>query len=251
MPADPRLIAWLQKTMASYEFDLVAVMKRNGASPRWPLTAKDPDDLVEQLAVRGHFVPLPREPAALANVMEVSLVDYIADLAAKARGVSVQRGTERGYPDLEFSGSKFGGGYHAVDIKMARRNKIGSATQNAITLYTGNTYFRHPTLQWPGTFRPFDHYDSHIDLIGIYTLDLDSPARIADLELLVVEPWRIASKRRSSSTREYIGAVTNLDRLRKGEGAFATEAEFHKYWRNYRFKIGPTVERQLRKLTGG
>jgi hypothetical protein len=66
--------------------------------------------------------------------------------------------------------------------------------------------------------------------------------------LLVHEPWRIASKQRSSTTREYIGAVQNLDDLRKGQGTFATEEEFYKYWRAFRFKIGPTVQQQLDKL---
>ena len=107
---------------------------------------------------------------------------------------------------------------------------------------------RYPSLQWPGTFRPFGDYASHLDLIGIYTLDESISGRIRDLELLVNEPWRIASKMRSSTTREYIGAVQRLDELRFGQGAFATEEEFYKHWRAYRFKIGPTVQQQLDKL---
>lgn len=248
MPANARLAQWLRDTVAKYELDLVAVFRKHGTSASWPVTASDPDELERKLAAGGHFLPLPKEPAALANVLEVSLVDFVLEEVRQLTGAEARRGTERGYPDLELSGRAFGGGHHAVDVKIARRNKSGKATQSRITLYTGNTYFRYPTLQWPGTFRPFEEYASHLDLIGIYTLDESIPGRIRDLELLVHEPWRIASRMRSSTTREYIGAVQRLDQLRAGKGAFETEGEFYKYWRAYRFKIGPTVQQQLDKL---
>jgi len=248
MAANKQLLQWLENAVGKYKLDLVAVFRKHGASATWPIVAKDPDELEMKLAAGGHFLPLPKEPAALANILEVSLVDFLLEEVKKLPDASAQRGTERGYPDLELSGKAFGGGHHAVDVKIARRNKTGKGTQSRITLYTGNTYFRYPSLQWPGTFRAFEDYASHLDLIGIYTLEELIPGRIRDLELLVREPWRIASKQRSSTTREYIGAVQKLDALRKGEGAFATEEEFYKYWRAYRFKIGPTVQQQLDKL---
>lgn len=246
--AAPRLLEWLREAVARYELDLVAVFRKHGPATSWPITATSPDELEHKLAAGGHFVPLPKEPAALANVLEVSLVDFLLKEAARLRGANAERGTERGYPDLELSGRAFGGGHHALDVKIARRNKTGSATQSRITLYTGNTYFRYPSLQWPGTFRPFDDYASHVDLIGIYTLDESIPGRIRDLELLVHEPWRIASKQRSSTTREYLGAVQRLDDLRAGNGEFGTEEDFYKFWRKYRFTIGPSVQQQLDKL---
>ena len=248
MAANPRLVKWLRDTVATYELDLVAVFRKHGTSASWPIQAKDPDELEKRLAEGGHFLPLPKEPAALANVLEVSLVDFLLSKADELPGAEARRGTERGYPDLELSGSAFGGGHHALDVKIARRNKTGRATQSRITLYTGNTYFRYPSLQWPGTFRPFEDYASHLDLFGIYTLDESIPGRIRELELLVQEPWRIASKMRSSTTREYIGAVQRLDELRSGKGAFASEEDFYKFWRGFRFKIGPTVQQQLDKL---
>jgi hypothetical protein len=74
------------------------------------------------------------------------------------------------------------------------------------------------------------------------------PGRITDLELLVKEPWRIASKQRSSTTREYIGAVQRLDDLRASNGEFDSEEAFYKYWRAYEFRIGKSVRQQLTKL---
>lgn len=248
MPANRRLVAWLRETVERYELDLVAVFRKQGTHASWPLSAKTPDELQEKLAAGGHFLPLPKEPAALANILEVSLVDFLLEEAEKLPGVTAQRGTERGYPDLEISGKPFGRRHHAIDVKIARRGKSRRTTQSRITLYTGNTYFRYPSLRWPGTFRAFDGYASHLDLIGIYTLDESIPGRIQDLELLVQEPWRIASKQRSSTTREYIGAVQRLDHLREGQGEFETEKDFYNYWRRFPFKIGPSVQRQLDKI---
>ncbi len=130
---------------------------------------------------------------------------------------------------------------------MARLGKSGRQTQSRCTLYTGNTYFKWPQIQWPGMFRSFDDYASHLDVIGLYRLDLDFRGRVRDLELLVHKPWRIASRERSSTTREYIGAVTEVEALRAGRGAFETEAEFYKYWRDYPFRVPKAVERQLEK----
>lgn len=246
---------WLREQCADYEFDLAGVFRLNG-DLSWPVTAASPFELAQTLADGGHILPLPQEPAALANVLEVSLVDFLTERAKATSGVTVQRGTERGYPDLELSGSRFGEGFHAVDVKVAKRKitKAGrptNLTQSRITLYTGNTYFRYPQLQWPGTFRPFNDYTSHLDLLGIYTLNYTSLAHVKDLELIVHEPWTIASKQRSSTTREYIGAIQQIDALREGRGEFDTPEAFYTFWRKYPFRIGRVVQQQLDKLLKG
>lgn len=246
------LIHWLREVCAAYELEPAAVYRKRGDHP-WPLQANDEEDLVDQLEQGGHFLPLPTEPAALANVIEVSLSRFVLDRLAPLDDAEGHQGTERGYPDVEVSGRRFGGGYHAVDIKVARRKQnkngsIGKNTQSRITLYTGNTYFRYPQLLWPGSFRPFQDYNSHLDLIALYTLNTETNSRIDDLELVVHESWRIASRERSSTTREYIGAVTALEDLRHGRGAFETPEAFYGYWRKFPFKIGPVVQQQLDKL---
>lgn len=256
MPANPRLLDWLRQTCAGFRNDVVGLYKRSGKNP-WPLTANGADDLVEQLELGSHLLPLPKEPAALANILEVTIVDFVLD-ALRVAGGDASRGTERGYPDVEVHGPLFGGGFHAIDIKIAMRKKMASRhgrpppparhTQSRITLYTGNTYFRYPQLKWPGTFRPFADYESHIDVLGIYTLNESSITRVDDLELIVQEPWKIGSRQRSSTTREYIGAVTEIERLRNGQGEFASEAEFYTFWRRYNFRIGRAVQAQLDRL---
>lgn len=70
--ASAELLEWLREAVANHELNLVAVFRKHGTGASWPITAKDPDELEQRLAARGHFVPLPKEPAALANVLEVS-----------------------------------------------------------------------------------------------------------------------------------------------------------------------------------
>lgn len=243
--------SWLREQCSQYEYDLRGVLRTRG-DHTWPLTALDEADLEQQLVAGGHVLPLPKEPASLANVLEVSIVDFLLRRAGAIDGAEARRGTERGYPDIELSGQAFGGGYHAIDVKIARRGltKKGTSsnTQSRITLYTGNTYFKYPSLHWPGTFRPFDDYRTHLDVLGIYTLNEDASWRVDDLELIVQQPWRIGSRQRSSTTREYIGAVTNIEALRQGRGEFETPQAFYSYWRKYPFRIGRAVSNQLAKL---
>jgi len=242
------LSSWLREQCSDFRFDVGGVFQRSSDESWWPLTAADPADLEQRLERGGHLLPLPREPAALANVLEVSIVNFLAARAARLPDAEVQRGSERGYPDLEFSGAAFGGGFHAVDVKAARRAANGRQTQSRITLYTGNTYFKWPDLHWPGTLRAFNEYVTHLDLLMIYTLNPDSNARVEDLEIIVQQAWRIASKERSSTTREYIGAVTSIDALRAGDGAFASVMEFYLYWRKFPFRVSPQVQTQLQRL---
>ncbi len=245
------LIEWLRAVCAEFVFNPEGVYQRTGHHD-WPLRADDPEDLTRQLDSGGHLLPLPRESAALANVIEVALIDYLLDRLEELPDAAGARGAERGYPDLEVSGDRFGGGHRAVDVKMARikttRRGEPTRTVSRITLFTGNTYFRHPELPLGGIRRPFGHYVEHLDVIGLYVFDEESKARVQALELLVHEPWRIASRERSSTTREYIGAVDSLADLRAGQGAFGTEEEFYEYWRAYPFKTPRMIVRELDKL---
>lgn len=246
MAEDVDLLEWLREQCAEFVFLPAGVYVEQGEHD-WPLVARGPEDLTAKLDQAGHLSPLPKESAALANVIEVALVDFLLDRLDRLPGASGRRGEERSYPDLEIGGEPFGGTFHAVDIKMARLAKNGVQTQSRCTLYTGNTYFKWPTIRWPGMFRPFNDYASHLDIIGVYRLDVDFRGRVRDLKLFVHEPWRIASKERSSTTREYIGAVIGVAALREGRGEFDTEAAFYKYWRAYPFRVPKAVERQLQK----
>jgi hypothetical protein len=244
-------LGWLRRQCATYAFGALGVYQASGPAARWPLYAENPEQLTAALAGNGQLLPLPKEPAALANVIEVSVTDFLSVRAGlEEEAVVVTRGTERGYPDLELTGGRWHDLVFAVDVKVARRGhtRDRARTQSRITLYTGNTYFRWPDLHWPGTFRPFSQYAGHYDVIVLYTLDEGSRQRVTDVELLVQEPWRIASRKRSSTTREYIGAVDRIADLRDGRGEFGTAEEFYRYWRRFNFKTSAAVANQLERL---
>jgi hypothetical protein len=246
------LITWLRERCRSYAFDVGGIFNRPGTGS-WPIQAESVEELEGLLIQREHLLPLPKESAALANVLEVLIVDFVLEAAAEVPGLRWQRGRERGYPDIEMHGPALGDKFWAVDVKVARRKPLlrGGVSRNTnsrITLYTGNTYFKHPDLPWPGTFRPFNDYAGHLDILLLYTLNPDSRGRAEDLELIVQEPWRIGSRERSSTTREYIGAVTEIERLRVGRGDFHSPEEFYSYWRNYPFRLSPGIQRTLTRL---
>jgi hypothetical protein len=76
---------------ARYTLNVVAVYRRD-APHGWPINAADAADLEAKLDTGGHFLPLPKEPAALANVLEVSLQRFIQDAAAGDPTVQVTLG---------------------------------------------------------------------------------------------------------------------------------------------------------------
>ena len=198
---------------------------------------------------RGHLLPLPTEPAALANLIEIELREHLGAAANKTRGASIGLGTERSYPDIELAGPAFGESCHAVDIKCARRAKSGKSLQSSIALYTGNTYFLWPQLKFSGILRPYDDYASHLVIVAIYDFHADRPERISDLRLISHDSWRIASKNRASATREYIGSVRRIEELIDGRGDFDSQEEFETYWRASarNWKKSPEAEKLLRR----
>lgn len=242
------LVAWLRDLCRSFELEPYGLYCRRKDAMEWPITAHSEGELRQILEYGGCLEPLPQESSTLGNILEGALTSFLMEKLENRGDVLIRRGRDRGYPDIELTGTLFGNQYHAVDIKVARRAKSLLRTQSRITLYTGNTYFKYPELQWPSILRPFSDYATHSDLIAIYTLDEQSLERVKDLELIVHESWRIASKDRSSTTREYIGAVQSIERLREGQGEFETPEQFYAYWRKYPFRIPKSVSNQLAKL---
>lgn len=247
------LITWLREQTAGWRPSVVGVFRADADHP-WPVSASSSDELRRQLTDLGHLLPLPSEPAALANVMEIELRRHLIESASQLSGATVSEGTQRSYPDLELAGEAFGGGTRAVDIKCARRGKptrLGppKALNNRIALYTGNTYFLWPQLKFSGIMRPFDEYREHVSVVVVYTFVPDQPERIADVQVAVHETWRLASRHRASATREYIGSVQGIDAVLAGDGDFGDADEFYAHWRHStrNWKKSPEAERLLRQ----
>ncbi len=244
----PDLLEWLRATTSTWTPEALGLLVRTPAA-EGPYRADSLDELVAELDRREALIALPTEPAALANVVEGAMLTHLHDaldgLDADGHDVARQTAGERHYPDLEVSGGYFApdgdrDAFHAVDIKVARRKprKRGAPTktQSRITLYTGNTYFKYPDLHVTGCLRPFGEYASHLDVIVLYDFRPELTGRVANVEVLVQPAWKIASDKRSSTTREYIGAVDDLEDLRGGRGTFESPEAFYDFWRRYKFK---------------
>lgn len=241
------LLEWLRAQVTGWQPSAVGVF-REQADHRWPLSADSPSELRSKLTDSGHLLPLPTEPAALANVMEIELRENLIEASQAQPGMRVREGSERSYPDLEFEGDFLGGGFRAVDIKCARR-KTPNRLNNSVALYTGNTWFLWPQLKFGGILRPFDEYEEHIAVLVMYLFDPTVPERIKDVVVAVHETWRLASKRRASATREYIGSVTAVGALVDGRGEFEAASDFYDYWRSpaRRWKDSPEAKKLLRR----
>jgi hypothetical protein len=137
------------------------------------------------------------------------------------------------YPDIAFTGPALQEEVVACDIKVARRNPSNrNRTKSRITLYTGNTYFKYSD-NTQNIQRPFNEYALHLDCVALYDFVEKPEPTVSNVELVVVEPWRIGSRSRSSKTRNYIGAIIDIPAIRAGRGEFSTQEEFYSYWRRY------------------
>ena len=211
------VVRWLEAHVRSYDFDVIGLARRHGRPP----------------------YPLPTEPGALANILETTAVRLLTEqLARDPTSVQVRKGTERKYPDMELYGGVLGDRLVALDVKVARRAKaparLGAErrTQSRITLLTGNTYFAHPDEPHASIMRPYNAYWVHIDWIMLFDIDAEAEMpEVSNVEHVIAETWQVASRQRSSETRNYIGAVNALSALREKQGDFGTRDEFEHFWR--------------------
>lgn len=197
----------LRDLVKGYEFNVVGLYLRN-----------------------GDVRPLPREASVVGKVLEISLNEYLSRRLLQVNDLKwIPASSDRVYPDITFEGPLIFPSRFALDVKCARRAKGGSKTESAITIGTYDAeYFRYPGEKVGNIMAPYSSYTAHLALIALYTY-VEATAR--DVELLVVEKWRVATKKRSSGTRCYIAASQSIAGLKAEKGDFATEAEFNSYWR--------------------
>jgi hypothetical protein len=186
----------------------------------------------------GRVIPLPKEPAVVAKVVEVSVTEHFKRKAYAVPGLDVLDDLSgRGYPDVLLAGRAVDSRRVALDVKVARRkprrNGASTKTQSRITLGPFDSYFRRPNDPIPGVGVAYGDMAWHIDLIVLYDW---VDGGVENVEILVVETWRVASMKRSSTTRNYIGAMDSLADLRAERGAFESVDDFHEYWRSQPIK---------------
>lgn len=182
----------------------------------------------------GSIEPLPRESSVVGKVLEVSIKHHLDRhlLAEKLSDLRcIAASSDRIYPDFTFNGPLIHPHRFAVDIKCARRTDGGTKTLSAITIGTFDAeYFRYPQEKVGNIMRPYGSYAAHLAVIALYDY---AEATARNVELLVVEKWRVATKKRSSGTRCYIAARSEIEALRREEGDFESEADFNAFWRSH------------------
>lgn len=178
----------------------------------------------------GTIEPLPREAAVVGKVIEISINAYLKRRLLTVAGLkSIPASSDRVYPDITFNGPLIHPLRFAVDVKCARRAPNGKRTASAITIGTFDAeYFHHPEEKVGNIMMPYGSYTAHLAVVALYTY---ADATAKDVELLVVEKWRVATKKRASGTRCYIAAVNEIERLKAERGEFSSEEEFNEFWR--------------------
>lgn len=180
----------------------------------------------------GSIRPLPREAAVVGKVLEVSIKEFLARGLLQVNDLRcIAASSDRTYPDFTFDGSLVHPHRFAVDIKCARRARSGDKVSYPITIGTFNAqYFRRPEEKVGNIMMPYGSYTAHLAVLALYDY-ADATAR--NVELLVVEKWRVATKKRSSTTRCYIAAPQRIEDLRAERGDFSSEESFNTFWRSH------------------
>ena len=103
--------------------------------------------------------------------------------------------------------------------------------------------------KFSGILRPFSEYRELLSIVAIYDFRPYLPERIRNMQVVAHETWRIASRKRASSTREYIGSVQDIGQLVAGHGEFESAEEFYAFWRSTArdWKRSPEAEKLLRR----
>lgn len=199
---------WVRNIYADFEFDIVGFATK-----------------------QGKVIPLNLEPGTLGNIIEGVLIAHLHQKLNGRKDVVAAEGGFRYYPDIELTGDLFDNKIIALDIKAARRSeKNRNRTQSRITLYSFGTYLKYQDRKFPQTLRPFQDYLHHLDLIVFFDVNSNDKS-VDNFELVVVEPWKVASKIASSATRDYVGAVMEIDKMRNENGGeFKTQKEFYSFW---------------------
>ena len=61
---------------------------------------------------------------------------------------------------------------------------------------------------------------------------------ISNVQVIVQEKWRLASKTTGTGTTTAIGSIKEINRIISGNGDFRSEKEFLRYWKNYKMARG-------------
>jgi hypothetical protein len=185
----------------------------------------------------------------VSKIIELMLFPGIAKFAKDNDLKMVFAEHQNHYPDITFIDNKDNTKF-AVDVKSTYR--INDNKVNGFTLGAFTGYFRDRTSTKNITL-PYNDYNNHfvlgviysqqsdkIDEKKIYTIDdlQDIISVISNFDFLVQEKYKIAASRPGSGNTKNIGSITDIEKLKSGEGVFAKLGIdiFDDYWMFYQTK---------------
>lgn len=184
-------------------------------------------------------IDVPSDSRAISAIFEELVVERIKPIARRYRCV-LEEGGGREYPDITLRDIPGFKGKIAIDVKTSRKKSANTIGGFTIGTYLG--YFRTPDKK-VGTIRyPYGDYAQHWTVGLCYEFEryeekvgdvVEKKFRITDIEVIIQEKWRIASRRTGSGTTKHIRSITNIGDLKAGRGAFRSQEEFLEYWRDY------------------
>ena len=205
------------------EIDLKSDLERLFSDFRWKIKGMIDED--------GIIYPIPPIPQVITGIFQEITKHKVKKFMKDKYGCKIVQGGPREYPEMTLMGGKFGNRKIAIDIKTTRRISKNRISGFTVGSFAG--YFLHPEKQMPGCKFPYGEFDEHWIVGFIYTWNpgVDSLHMVSDVEVIVQQKWKIASKSTGTGTTFAIGSIKEIDKLRKGEGVFKSKEEFENYWR--------------------
>jgi hypothetical protein len=207
------------------DVDLRKVLKELFAKFRWNAKGILLDD--------DSLIPIPPNSTCITAIIEQQALKVLQGWCAEVGITMTPARNTREYPDSTIEGGPLRERLVALDVKTTRRTNDRRVSGFTIGSYAG--YFQHPDRQMPGCRIPYGQFSEHWIVGFIYTWDDErrSLDMVSDLELIVAEKWRIASRSTGTGTTKHIRSVQEINRLRREDGEFSRNEEFEDYWREY------------------
>lgn len=179
--------------------------------------------------------PIPK------NIQVQALFEYLAlkrlgKIAEKFDCKIIEASNAREYPDATLEGGELDDKRIAVDMKTTRRIKPNRISGFTIGSYAG--YFRNPDKKMPGCRIPYGKFSEHwiVSFIYDWNKNADTLHMISNVELIVQEKWRMASRTTGTGTTTAMGSIRDITKIKRGQGDFDSEEEFLHFWRNKRLR---------------
>lgn len=181
----------------------------------------------------NHIYPIPEIPQVITGIFEAIVLTRVAEPLKVKYECQMIYGGSREYPELTLQSGKLATEVIAIDVKTARRDKDRPNRMSRMSLGSCGVYFKNPNVKKPGCVLPYGKYTQHWILGFVYRWNPGQPSLnlVSDVEVIVQEKWRIASKSTATGDTLAIGSIIEMDKLRAGHGDFENEDEFLEYWR--------------------